>query len=172
MCTYIVCFNYLRSIYILCLKLFDILFLILYARPRPDPDARQEDLRSELPEAHAPPPVPETEEIRAEREQLAALGMISAGAVRAREDYNDLATGVPAGSIEVFLHDVLNQRAVCKYHPACNCWLHARVDATGSDLRADLLAWLSLGRESEANQHKESAFELKRRYGMKPKPLA
>ena len=78
-------------------------------------------------------------------------------------------SGSPAGYINYMGNGLFNQKAVCKQDKGtCDCWIRSSL-ADADVLFRDIVVWLS--EECSVDAHKQSAFELKLKYGMRPKPL-
>lgn len=82
-------------------------------------------------------------------------------------------SGSPVGYIHYMGASLNNLKASCTQHKgSCGCWIHARgTEVDETQLFRDIVAWLGQT-SSDIDGHKLSAYNLKVKYGMKPKKLA
>lgn len=83
--------------------------------------------------------------------------------------FRSAATGKNLGNIRRVNGKSL--KALCHIHKSCACWVTIRTVAGECTLEHDLVRWLSQAPLSAHEQHAESSYELKLKYGMKPKPM-
>ena len=85
-----------------------------------------------------------------------------------RIDFARVVDGLPLGVVHYVKGEPLNQKATCKQHPYCVCWVQPRIPTTEQDILRDLARWLANDGGSHA-AHLQAAFDTKVRFGMKPR---
>ena len=83
--------------------------------------------------------------------------------------FKHLESGGAAGRVH-YIKGLLNQKATCRFHSDCTCWIKLnRKDACHISLLRSLVEWLAGGAETDRATHQLAAGALKRSWGMKPR---
>ena len=80
------------------------------------------------------------------------------------------------GYVDYMRGSLTNLKVSCSLpgHKRCGCWVQPRLDKDSYDagkLFRECVQWLSAGIGVDQRQHQVLGYDLKRSYGMKPKPV-
>ena len=83
--------------------------------------------------------------------------------------FKHVETGADVGYLHYMGKDLLSQKATCRSHASCVCWVQLRASGLSPmSLLRSQVEWLAAGHGVDKEKHQALAVNLKRRWGMKP----